>query len=180
MSKPQWVRLHSKLWMVLLLAQMLFLIGITLSFYAVGWFGREIRLQTIPIDPRDLLYGDYVTLNYDINHIKTSLWQGVGNISKQGKTIYVKLKLDVKSKNGTYEAVGIYDQKPSFNDGEVILKGHTDYSDNNIIHVKYGLETYYVQENTGKTLEEQAGNLVSKVKVAPWGRAVLENVELPH
>jgi uncharacterized membrane-anchored protein len=92
----------------------------------------------------------------------------------------VKLKLDDKSKNGTYEAVGMYNQKPSINDGEVILKGHSEYINDNVIHVKYGLETYYVQENTGKTLEEQVGKLVSKVKVASWGRAVLENVELPH
>jgi uncharacterized membrane-anchored protein len=31
--------------------------------------GREIRLAVIPIDPRDLFLGDYVTLRYDISRV---------------------------------------------------------------------------------------------------------------
>jgi uncharacterized membrane-anchored protein len=180
MSKPRWYRRRSLIMIGLVLVQALFLVGFALSYYAIGWFGKEIRLQTVPIDPRDLLYGDYVKLNYDINEISTALWKGSGK-NYDTKNLYVVLKPDKLSKNGTYGAVGIYDHKPSAQDDEVILKGRFDYNGDSSIHVKYGLETYYISENTGKELEEKAGKgkLVTKVKVASWGRAVIEDIELP-
>jgi uncharacterized membrane-anchored protein len=179
MSKPRWYRRRSLLMIGLVIVQTLFLVGFALSYYAVGWYGKEIRLQTVPIDPKDLLYGDYVVLNYDINQIKASLWKGKEYLPKQGKTLYVVLRPNEKSMNGTYEAVGIYDKKPSVKKDEVILKGRSDYSDNDTIHIQYGLETYYISENTGKDLEEKAGKgkLVTKVKVAPWGRATLVDIQ---
>jgi uncharacterized membrane-anchored protein len=177
MSEPRWYRKRSRLLTVLVLTQAIVLIGISLSFYAVGWFGKEIRLQTVPIDPRDLMYGDYVILKYDINQINTSLWKGPGAIYKDSKTLYVVIKPNDTSAKKTYEAIGIYDQKPAVHGEEVALRATFDYRDDSYIHVKYGLETYYVAENTGKLLEDQAGTVVSKVKVAPWGRAVLEGIE---
>jgi uncharacterized membrane-anchored protein len=181
MTKPRWYRRRSLLMIGLVIVQTLFLVGLALSYYAVGWYGKEIRLQTVPIDPRDLLYGDYVVLNYDINQIKASLWKGSEFLPKQGKTLYVVLHPNKKSMNGAYEAVGIYDKKPSVQEDEVILKGRTNYSDNDTIHVHYGLEAYYISENTGKALEKKAGKgeLVTKVKVASWGRAVIEDIVLP-
>lgn len=177
MSEPRWYRKRSRLLSGLVLLQALFLIGITLSFYAVGWFGKEIRLQTVPIDPRDLLYGDYVVLKYDINQISTSLWKGPGEIYKDNKNLYVVIKPNEKSTKKTYEVIGIYDQKPAVHGEEVVLRATFEYRDATYIHVKYGLETYYIAENTGKKLEDQVGTLVSKIKVAPWGRAVLEGIE---
>lgn len=177
MTEPRWYHKRSRLIMGLVLAQAIFLIGITLSFYAIGWFGKEIRLQTVPIDPRDLLYGDYVVLKYDINQINASLWMGPGKILGDNKIVYVVIKPNEKNTNKTYEAVGIYDQKPTVQGEEVALRGTLEYRDNSYIHVKYGLETYYIAENTGKKLEEQVGTLVTKVKVAPWGRAILEGIE---
>jgi len=177
MSEPRWYRKRSRLLIGLVLLQALFLIGITLSFYAIGWFGKEIRLQTVPIDPRDLLYGDYVVLKYDINQIHTSLWKGPGKINEDIKTVYVVIKPNEKSTNKTYEAVGVYEQKPVVQEDAVILRGTIESIYDNNIHVKYGLETYYVAENTGLKLEKQVGKLVTKVKVAPWGRAVLEGIE---
>jgi uncharacterized membrane-anchored protein len=35
--------------------------------------GKEVLLSTVPIDPRDLFKGDYVTLSYDINAIDLNL-----------------------------------------------------------------------------------------------------------
>jgi len=177
MSELRWYRKRSRLLAGLVLIQVIVLIGISLSFYAVGWFGKEIRLQTVPIDPRDLIYGDYVVLKYDINQIDTSLWKGPGAIYKDSKELYVVIKPDENSPKKTYKAIGIYDQKPTVHGNEVALRATFDYREDRYIHVKYGLETYYIAENTGKQLEDQVGTLVSKVKVAPWGRAVLEGIE---
>ena len=77
-----------------------------------------------------------------------------------------------------YKAKAVFSNKPSLSDGEVALKGRVDYVDNESIRITYGIEQYYVKENTGKELEEQAGSLVVKLKVAAWGSPVVEDVAL--
>lgn len=42
------------------------------------------------------------------------------------------------------------------------------------IAVKYGIEKYYVPENTGQALEEKADRLIVHLKVAPWGQAAIQ------
>jgi uncharacterized membrane-anchored protein len=36
--------------------------------------GREVALQTRPVDPRDFLRGDYVVLSYDISSCSCRDW----------------------------------------------------------------------------------------------------------
>jgi uncharacterized membrane-anchored protein len=170
------LRHRSTLLILLVAAQLLFLGGIAGYHYAIGWFGRDIRIQTVPVDPRDYLYGDYVRLNYKINRIEEDLWKGPGQKPERGDTVYVVL--ESKQPNGLYEATAAYPYNPPASPQEAVLKGRISYLDNREIVIQYGLEKYYVEENTGKQLEEQAANLIVKVKVAPWGSAIIEGLEL--
>jgi uncharacterized membrane-anchored protein len=168
---------RTKLLVAAVMLQLLFLAGVAVSYYAVGWFGKEIRIQTAPIDPRDFLYGDYVRLNYDISQLKKSLWRESSPIPKQGEAIYVVLKQTSPQAKPTYEAIGIYAQRPAVKDDEAAVKGRLEYDDGNQLHIAYGLEKYYVPENTGKKLEQQAGQMIAAIKVAPWGRSIIERLE---
>lgn len=159
---------------LLVLLQLLFLGGIALSYYAVGWFGTEIKLKTVPVDPRDYLYGDYVVLGYDISRLDSSLWKVSDRKPKSGDHVFVLLK---PGAGGFYEARGVYASKPSPQAGEVVLTGSIVNSWEDTISMKYGLEKYYVPEGTGRELEKQAGNLVAKVKVASWGQAKITALE---
>lgn len=171
------LRSNRSKWLILLLViQVLFLAGIAGSHYSTLWYGKEIRLQTVPIDPRDLLYGDYVQLNYDINRIPLSYWQETGDKPKSGERVFVVLQEN--KTNGTYKAKAALSHKPSLTDGEVLLKGRIEYVDDESIRITYGIEQYYVPENTGKELEQQVGKLVVKVKVAAWGSPVVKDVAL--
>ena len=38
--------------------------------------GRDVLLKTVPVDPRDLLRGDYVILSYDISRLQPELFKG--------------------------------------------------------------------------------------------------------
>ncbi|NJM06196.1 GDYXXLXY domain-containing protein, partial [Candidatus Gracilibacteria bacterium] len=38
--------------------------------------GREVRLAIVPVDPRDLLRGDYVILNYAIGELNLTVLPG--------------------------------------------------------------------------------------------------------
>ncbi|MCR8634138.1 MULTISPECIES: GDYXXLXY domain-containing protein [Paenibacillus] len=159
------------LWIVLL--QVLFLGGIAGSYYAVDWFGEEIKLKTVPVDPRDMLYGDYVTLSYEVSQLSPALWKGEGELPKQGSRVFVQLKPE----NGLYVASGIYSDKPAAIPGEAVLKGRVSYSWNEMIRVEYGIEQYYVPEGTGKELEEKARNMIVAVKIASWGQAKIAGLE---
>ncbi|WP_219835971.1 GDYXXLXY domain-containing protein [Paenibacillus sp. R14(2021)] len=163
-------------WLGILVAlQLLFLAGIVLFHYSALWVGKDIRLQTVPVDPRDQLYGDYVQLNYQINSVEQTKWKSASPEPKRGGSVYVRLAENRSTK--TYEVTGVYDRKPSRSAGEVVLKGRVQYMDSDRIRITYGLEQYYVQENTGKSLEQRAGNLIVHIKAAPWGSAVIDSIE---
>jgi uncharacterized membrane-anchored protein len=172
-------RRRSLLLIVLAALQIVFLLGIAASSYAVLWYGQEIRIQTIPLDPRDPLYGDHVNLKFSISELPTSLWKESGEMPKGGTVVYVLMKRKASDSSGVYDAVAAYAHKPSAAGDEVVIKGRMSFSYDKKFIVEYGLEKFYVPENTGKQLEEQArqGNILARVKVASWGRSVLEGLE---
>lgn len=165
---------RSLLKVVVVLLQTLVLIGIALSFYAIGWFGKDIRVRTVPVDPRSLLYGDYVTLGYDISRLDPSLWKDTARKPEKGQPVYVVLK---PGADGIAQPVAAYGSKPAVQEGEVVMKGRIDDSWREEIFVKYGVEKYYVPEGSGKSLEDKASRLIVHMKVAPWGQAKIEGLE---
>ncbi|MBP1931423.1 GDYXXLXY domain-containing protein [Ammoniphilus resinae] len=158
--------------------QVLVLLGMAISHYAVEWYGEEVHLKTAPVDPRDLFYGDYVTLNYEISEIHLSQFKGK-RPPKEGDTVYVLLK-----KEGDYhQLVSASLEKPSvMEEDEQVVKGRVNFvtrqwdpqlqedSPLQSFHVLYGFERYYVPEGTGKELENKRGQFDVIVKVASWGQ----------
>lgn len=169
-----------KKFILFIVLQMALLISIASSHYAVEWYGEEVYLQTAPVDPRDLFYGDYVILNYAISDIDISKFVG-DQKPEEGDTVFVLVK-----KVGNYhQLVSAHLEKiePS-NSDEQVLKGRVEYitkrwdpvqgeSDSvESVHVLYGFERYYVSEGTGKELEQKRGQFDVIVKVAPWGQSL--------
>ena len=122
--------------------------------------GREILLETVPIDPKDLFMGDYVILNYKIaNNYHYSNYP-------LNSTIYTVLKINNKN---IAEIDYVSDTKP--NGKELFLKckvqkcSHLNFWRRGTC-CKYGIESYYVKEHTGLDLENnlRQGALV-KVRI---------------
>ncbi|SFS99989.1 GDYXXLXY domain-containing protein [Paenibacillus sp. BC26] len=176
MNDQTMIKRRRNVWLILIIAvQLLFLGGIACFHYSALWVGKEITLRTVPVDPRDQLYGDYVQLNYAINNASWSDWKETGDKAEGGDTVYVLLALHEDT--STYEIKGVYDRKPARDTGEVVLKGRVQYTTDDTLRITYGLEQYYVEENTGKELEQRAGKLIVEVKVAPWGSAIIERIQ---
>ena len=161
--------------------QVIVLVFMAGSHYAVQWYGEEIRLKTAPVDPRDLFYGDYVILNYEISEIDISKFKG-SQQPEAGDTVYVLVK-----KEGDYhEIVSAHLDKPAPAANEQVLKGKVDYvirdwdpqrgeTDHILtVRVVYGFERYFVPEGTGRELEDKRGQFDVIVKVAPWGQQLSE------
>lgn len=118
--------------------------------------GIEIRLAVQPIDPRDLLRGDYVVLGYPISSIERSLIAKTGDEALKGRWLYVRL---ARNEDGSFTPAGAaLDAPPSGErrDNEVDLRGIVarEPGAGGAVHVAYGIERYYVPEGEGRAIEE--------------------------
>ena len=144
-------------WLILAL----FFVGINEKVFLTG---DEIRLNVKPVDPRDLLRGQYVALNYDISEIQVE----ENADFKRDETVYVTL-----IKEGEiYAAQSVYKFKPSKNP---YIKGKVDfirrtYGNNKSLDtliIKYGIENLFTKEQEAKDIEKrlQKGGIAKVLKV---------------
>ncbi|MFZ5943161.1 MAG: GDYXXLXY domain-containing protein [Bacillota bacterium] len=144
------------------------------------FFGKEILLETRPFDPRDIFRGDYVELAYKIEEVPLEKFppellaladnsEEKKSVLKKMETVYGILKednghmiLDYISLGKPKDSLYIKGKIPSY---YVFL--YRDKHSSNPIFIDFGLDRYFVPENTGKDLEEAArqGKLAAKVKV---------------
>jgi uncharacterized membrane-anchored protein len=111
--------------------------------------GKIILLETRRVDPRDLLRGDYLILNYKISDVPTNLFlPPVQKDLPYGTKIFVAL---APGTNQFYEVARASTNEFAPAANEILLRGKSDerWWSTNSIHVAYGIENYYVAENTG-------------------------------
>jgi uncharacterized membrane-anchored protein len=138
--------------------------------------GKAILLETRPVDPRDMLSGDYLMLRYKISDVPTNLFSPpVKNGLPPGTQIFVAL---APGTNQFYVVTRASTNSlaPS-SDAEVVLSGKSAsrwWNATNSVHVEYGIERYYVAEGTGNP----HGKLTARVVVPASGHAKLQQVFL--
>ena len=119
--------------------------------------GKEIVLPVVPVDPRSLFRGDYVILSYDISRIPGELLpEGL----TRGDKLYVTIE---KTEADTYNAVAAsLDHPGAAADNRVVLQGWLNLGRVSgtqrpkFAFIRYGLESYFVPEDTGRALEDTA------------------------
>ncbi|PIC57391.1 hypothetical protein CSV80_08920 [Sporosarcina sp. P12(2017)] len=144
--------------------------------------GETITLETVPVDPRDILYGDYVSLQFAIEEFsKEDLDPAlIKEFSKHdtGKlTVYAVLQLE---EGDLYGLKTVTHKKPSdglFLKGDMYYYGELDIDENQMYFANFLPDRFYVAENTGMQLEDlsRKGKLLADIKVR-GGFAVLEDV----
>ena len=105
--------------------------------------GTDVVLQTVPVDPRSLLQGDYAILDYEIADLPPFMQD-----DPVGETVYVVLKEDAGVWRGARYAGHLRHVE-----GEVFIKGRVD----RMGHADFGIGTYFVPEGTGHIIERRAG-----------------------
>lgn len=140
--------------------------------------GREIVLKTEPVDPRDLMRGDYVRLGYtDVSSIDEGLVEG--GWPAQDTTAPVWLILAPGS-DGAYVARAASFSRPSAVAGDdVVLRSlpvritvaRPDGGLNSIGPLNFGIERYYVPEGEGLEIEkaQNAGRTTVALRVSRDG-----------
>jgi uncharacterized membrane-anchored protein len=158
------------------------LLGLVLALQAMWVLGtafvHEQRLQsptvlleTRPVDPRDLLRGDYVILNYEISDIElTKFAPPLSSAPPEGTPVFVALE-----KRGEFHRVASASLNaitPAPN--QVVIRGHVGsrWGRPGGVRVEYGLERYYVPEGTGNP----RGKLTVRAAVSKTGESLIKEV----
>ena len=141
--------------------QLVFLVGFIGVREAALRTGTEVVLQTVPVDPRSLLQGDYAILDYEIASLPD--WMDGFSV---GRTVYVVLQ-----EERDFWTSSSYTEERGRIAGEVFIKGRIDRTG----HADFGIGTYFVPEGTGHIVE-RAQDVKVVVSVDEDGNAVIKDV----
>jgi uncharacterized membrane-anchored protein len=145
--------------------------------------GVEVTLQTQPVDPRDLLRGDYVVLRYDLSQLPAGPLTAKPSATRK-PVVFVKL---APNANGLYAAVSVHSEPVPVTAPEILIRGRVSYTCGTTspvfcdrLTIKYGLESYFVPEGEGKKLEDARNQQKLRIVVAvlPSGRATIKRLLL--
>ena len=118
--------------------QFLVLTGMYASAALPLWTGTEVRIKTVPVDPRSMFRGNYARLNYDISRIEGSYF-GDNEELRNGEVVYVLLKAGA---NGLYEFSDVRLDRP---EAGTFLRGRIQngrYNSGANFQIKYGIEVF--------------------------------------
>jgi uncharacterized membrane-anchored protein len=167
--------MKTRLFVLVLALQTMWILGTAFTQERVLRVGQVILLETQPVDPRDLLRGDYVRLNYKISDVPREQFFSpplTGELAA-GTTVFVALT--PAGTNGFYQVSRASQERFTTTANEVLLRGTVAASWRHradAIHVEYGLEQYFVAEGTGNP----HGKLTVQAAVAKSGRANIKQV----
>jgi uncharacterized membrane-anchored protein len=144
--------------LVLAVAQIGFLSWIIAGRAAVLRDGQDVLLKVEPVDPRDLLRGDYVTLTYEIRSIPVKLVTNApaGEFVPKDGPIFVRLGKDAdgywRPRSATLDTPA---GEPAA--GEIDIRGtvagNWSIGSDDAFTVNYGMDRYYVPEGQGLAIE---------------------------
>ncbi len=121
-----------------------------------------IRLKTAPVDPQDLLRGDYMILRYEISNVPPPA--ETARVSSRSGEFWVVLE----PRDGFHAAVRTSWEEPKVAPPQIAVKAW-----HGAAGVAYGIENFYVPEGKGtpnfKTIEVDAA-------VSPTRRLYLKHV----
>lgn len=143
--------------------------------------GRAIDLRVVPVDPRDLFRGDFVTLSYDVSRVPRAFISGD---LRRGEIIHVRLS----RKDGNWQAVAAgrtRNEAGPVGEDEIVLKGQVRYaprstpeSGTSMMSVSYGIEKFFVPEGAGRDIEKEVrvSDVIAHLAIATDGTAALKGL----
>src|SRR5687768_15406510 len=138
--------------------------------------GTVVLLETAPVDPRDLLRGDYVILSYKISVLPAALFAEPLPEGFRNAPVFVRLE-----KRGPFhEAVAASSRPVEPDAAHPVLRGKVanwswagdDRNRIDSVRVEYGIEHYYVREGTG----QPRGSITVEAVVTASGTPMIRQV----
>lgn len=154
---------------VTVIVQVVILIGILGAASKPLWTGTEVRVATIPVDPRSLFRGNYARLRYEFSTLPEDALPKDQRL-RSNEPVYIALQA---SEDGLYQYAGASLQKP---DSGVFLRGRLQnrYGQK---RVKYGLEAWFAPKAEALRLErELRDGAIAVLMVDSSGKAALKDI----
>ena len=149
--------------------------------------GKEVRLEIVPVDPRDLFRGDYVVLSYRIGTVDQP--KDTTNSPTRGQKVFVTLRPDANNK---FRAIAISAEAPAVSGSDIVISGTVSSPSacalneagardcklaNRAVEVRYGLESYFVPQGEGRKIETtDKARLEVVAAVASSGQAAIKRL----
>jgi len=141
--------------------------------------GTRVVISCRPVDPRSLLSGDYVILNFDISTFdfdsaRTNI-TSFGEDFKRGDTVFVALQPD---KNGDLHTIAAVSLKRENLDNRwpIVLRGRCKSHYGKNMTLRYGVEQYFVPQFEGKAIERKMGSTTVELAVAHSGQSAIRRL----
>jgi uncharacterized membrane-anchored protein len=151
------------------------ILALVLNRAAILRDGVEVRLQTLPVDPRDLFRGDYVVLSYDIGLVNLTRLAAPDGLAARER-VHVGL---AAGPGGQASAVAIARQGQPRRAGLVWIEGRIEALEgcwrrrgatdtrcaegDRMARIVYGLESYFVPQGEGLAIERTEASRVEVV-----------------
>lgn len=155
----------------LALVQIGFLSWIIAGRAAILRNGTEVLLKVEPIDPRDLLRGDYVSLGYEISRIPVKLVADIPSDRTATTDGRILVRLH-KDQDGYWRPVAAFLGKPMTAPGadEADIAGRIlggwSLEPDATLSLDYGIDRFYLPEGEGRAIEKD-------MRVRPFGVRVV-------
>lgn len=140
----------------------------------------RVRFEVIPVDPRDMMRGEYITLGYEFSRLPEDVelideriksYKTKTNINQKTIDVYVTLKFNLKE--DIYKGIFFGSTPPT--KGRY-LRGKLNSNN----RIAFGIEAFYLQEGKGQIYEQaiREKKLVAEVYLAPDGSAQMKKVHI--
>ncbi len=125
------------------------------------WNGRETLFMAQPVDPRDIMRGDYVALNYEFNSIlphrmKTDL--APGSVVRGNEYLFVTIRMSDTGAvpTGIFRSTPVGEQFIKGRSGQTQIVPETDQDASyHAIDMSYGIEEFYTDSETAQALDDE-------------------------
>ena len=162
-----------------IILQVAVLAGMVASAAMPLWTGAEVRVATLPVDPRSLFRGNYARLDYAFSTLPEDALDERREL-RAGEVVYVSLE---PGDDGLHRYAGASLVRPA--EG-VYLRGRIqrDLSPYRIHYgpyrVRFGIEAFFAPKERALRLErELRDGGVAVLKVSARGRAAIEDIVPP-
>lgn len=149
--------------------QVIVLAGMVAGAAMPLWTGKEVRVATLPVDPRSMFRGNYARLTYAFSTLPDDALDGVREL-RAGEVVYVSLE---SGEDGLHRYAGASLERP---DEGVFLRGRIQRG-RAPYRVRYGIEAFFAPKERALRLERELRDSgVAVLKVSASGRAAIEAV----
>lgn len=136
--------------------------------------GPTATLETEPVDPRDIIRGDFITLGYPIQRVPFDRFEPpLTAPPEDGVRIYVELRPEGGFHRLARASFKSFTPAP----GNLMIRGRASRSwapagQGNVVRVAYGIEKFFVPEGKGNP----RGKIVATVALASNGHPYLKSL----